>query len=60
MCEFRVFLGDERVAEDIIYAKVEGRRVTLRDVIGKLVVVEGVRIVEVDVSSTRLVLEKTG
>ena len=32
----------------------------MRDVIGKLVVVEGVRIVEVDVSSTRLVLEKTG
>jgi len=31
----------------------------LRDVLGKPVVVEGVRIVEVDVSSTRLVLEKT-
>jgi len=60
MCEFKVFLGDERVAEDVIYAKVEGQRVTLRDVLGKPVVVEGVRIVEVDVSSTRLVLEKTG
>jgi len=59
MCEFKVFLGDERVAEDVIYAKVEGYRVTLRDVLGKPVVVEGVRIVEVDVSSTRLVLEKT-
>jgi len=60
MCEFKVFLGDERVAEDVIYAKVEDQRVTLRDVLGKPVVVEGVRIVEVDVSSTRLVLEKTG
>ncbi|MCK4317404.1 CooT family nickel-binding protein [Candidatus Bathyarchaeota archaeon] len=60
MCEFKVFLGDERVAEDVIYAKVEGHGVTLRDVLGKPVVVEGVRIVEVDVSSTRLVLEKTG
>ena len=57
MCEFRVFLGDEKVAEDIIYAKVEGHRVTLRDVLDKPVVVEGVRIAEVDVSSTRLVLE---
>ncbi len=60
MCEFKVFLGDERVAEDVIYAKVEDHGVTLRDVLGKPVVVEGVRIVEVDVSSTRLVLEKTG
>jgi len=60
MCEFKVFLGDERVAEDVIYAKAEDQRVTLRDVLGKPVVVEGVRIVEVDVSSTRLVLEKTG
>jgi len=60
MCEFKVFLGDEKVAEDVIYAKVEDQRVTLRDVLGKPVVVEGVRIVEVDVSSTRLVLEKTG
>ncbi len=59
MCEFKVFLGDEKVAEDVIYAKVEGQRVILRDVLGKPVVVEGVRIVEVDVSSTRLVLEKT-
>lgn len=60
MCEFKVFLGDKRVAEDVIYAKVEDQRVTLRDILGKPVVVEGVRIVEVDVSSTRLVLEKTG
>ncbi len=60
MCEFKVWLDDEKVAEDVIYAKVEGNRVTLRDVLGMPVVVEGVRIAEVDVSSTRLVLEKVG
>jgi predicted RNA-binding protein len=60
MCEFKVWVGDEKVAEDIIYAKVDGHRVTLRDVLGMPVVVEGVRIAEVDVSSTRLVLEKVG
>ncbi len=60
MCEFKVWRGDEKVAEDVIYAKVEGRRVTLRDVLGMPVVVEDARIAEVDVSSTRLVLEKTG
>jgi predicted RNA-binding protein len=60
MCEFKVWLDDEKVAEDVIYAKVEGGRVTLRDVLGAPVVVEGARIAEVDVASTRLVLEKTG
>ena len=60
MCEFKVWLGGEKVAEDVIYAKVEGGRVTLRDVLGKPVVVEGARIAEVDVASTRLVLEKAG
>jgi len=60
VCEFKVWLGGEKVAEDVIYANVEGGRVTLRDVLGKPVVVEGARIAEVDVASTRLVLEKAG
>lgn len=60
MCEFKVWLGGEKVAEDVIYAKVEDGRVTLRDVLGAPVVVEGARIAEVDVASTRLVLEKAG
>jgi predicted RNA-binding protein len=60
VCEFKVWLGGEKVAEDVIYAKVEDGRVILRDVLGKPVVVEGARITEVDVASTRLVLEKAG
>ena len=60
MCEFKVFLDGKKIAEDVIYVKVEGKKVTLRDVLGEPVVVEGVGIVEVDVSSTRLVLERIG
>ncbi len=60
MCEFKVWLGDEKVAEDVIYAKVKDGRVTLRDVLGMPVVIEGARIAEVDVASTRLVLEHIG
>ena len=59
MCEFKVFLDDEKVAEDVIYAKVEGHTVTLRDIIGRPVVLDSVKIVEVDVVSTRLVLSHT-
>ena len=60
MCEFKVFLEGERIAEDIIYAKVEGEKVTLKDVLGEPVVVEGACIVEVNVTSTRLVLKRVG
>ena len=60
MCEFKVFLDGKRIAEDVIYAKVEGKKVTLRDILGEPVVVEGVGIVEVDISSTKLVLERIG
>ena len=59
MCEFKVFLDGEKVAEDVIYAKDDGGRVTLRDVIGRPVVLDSAKIVEVDVTSTRLVLSRT-
>jgi predicted RNA-binding protein len=58
MCEFKVFLDGEKVAEDVIYAWVEGKRVTVRDILGKPVVLEGVKIKEIDVMSTSLVLTR--
>jgi len=56
MCEFRVYLDGVEVWEDVIYAVSEEGRVALRDVMGEERVFEGVEIVEVDVTSTRLVL----
>lgn len=58
MCEFKVFLEDERVMEDVIVVKAEGDKVTLRDVIGESRTFEGVAIVEVNVPSTRLFLKR--
>jgi len=58
VCEFKVYLDGEKVAEDVIYAYVEGRRVTVRDILGKPTVLEGARILEVDVASTRMVLSR--
>jgi len=57
MCEFKVFLDGEWVMEDVIYAKVEDGKVTLRDVIGTEKVIEGAEITEVNVISTRLILK---
>lgn len=58
MCEFKVYLDGEKVAEDVIYARVEGRRVTVRDILGKPVVLDGAKIVEIDVMTTRMVLSR--
>ena len=58
MCEFKVFLDGNQVAEDIIYAKQEEGKVIIRDIIGTPKTFEDVEINEVNVFSTRLVLRK--
>jgi predicted RNA-binding protein len=58
MCEFRVYLDGEMVMRDVIFAAVEGDRVTVRDVIGENQIYEGVIISEVNVPATRLVLRR--
>ena len=56
MCEFKVFINGSQVAEDVIYAKQEGGRVVLRDIIGEPKTFDDVEIIEVNVLSTSLIL----
>jgi len=56
MCEFSVFFKGEAVFKDVVYAKVDGNRVILRDVLGVSKVLGDCKIVEIDVTSERLVL----
>ena len=56
MCEFTVFLNKEIVYRDTVYVKHEGNKVLLKDVLGLTKTIENCKIVEVDVSSERLVL----
>jgi len=58
MCEFRVFLDGKKVMEDVVFAKIDGHGVELRDVIGETRLFENVHIAEVNVPATRLVLER--
>ena len=58
MCEFKVILGGELVAEDIVYAKEQGSSVILRSVIGEEKKIENCRIIEVDSIHERLVLAR--
>jgi len=56
MCEFKVLKKEEIVFKDAVYAKVDGKRVTVRDVLGVSKVFEDCIIAEVDVGSERLLL----
>jgi predicted RNA-binding protein len=49
-------LGGKQVFKDVVYAKMEGDKVIVKDVIGESKEFRNCRIVEVDVNSTRLVL----
>ena len=59
MCEFTVLLEGETVYKDAIYAKVDGTRVTIKDILGVSKVFENCKISEIDVRSERLVLSPT-
>ena len=56
MCEFNVFLDGKKVFEDVIYAKDDGDKVVLTDVLGISKEVQDYQISEIDVTSERLVL----
>lgn len=56
MCEFNVIVDGKIVFRDVVYAKEEGGRVIVRDILGESKEYSHCRIEEVDVSSTRLVI----
>ena len=59
MCDFNVLVNGEVVFKDAIYAKVDGNKLILKDVLGVSRVFEGYKIVEIDVNSERLVLSSS-
>jgi len=56
MCEFTVILDGEAVFKDAVYVKTKSNNVIVKDVLGESKEFENCQIVEVDVTSTRLVL----
>lgn len=56
MCEFNIILDGKIQFRDVIYTKVEGDNVIVKNIIGESKEFKGYRIVEVDVPNTRLVL----
>lgn len=56
MCEFNVIVNGKVEFKDVIYAKVNGNTVTAKNIIGEAKEFKNVKITEVDVTTTRLVL----
>jgi predicted RNA-binding protein len=57
MCEFNIILDGQKVFNDVIYAKVEGNTVTVKNIIGGSKEYKNVKITEIDVTTARLVLK---
>ena len=56
MCEFNVIIDGKIQFKEVIYSKIDGENVTVRNILGQGQEFKGYRIVEVDVPNTRLVL----
>ena len=56
MCEFNVILNGKVQFKDVIYSKVEGDKVFVKNIMGEAREFPNCRIAEVDVPNTRLVL----
>jgi predicted RNA-binding protein len=56
MCEFDIILNGKVQFKDVIYVKVEGDNVAVKNILGEGKEFKNCTIVEVDVNSTRLVL----
>jgi predicted RNA-binding protein len=56
MCEFNVILNGKVEFKDVIYAKVNGDNVTVKNILGAAKEFKNCKIIEVDVPNTRLVL----
>jgi predicted RNA-binding protein len=59
MCEFNVVVNGKVQFKDVVYAKVEGGKVLVRDVLGEVKAFDQCTIAEVDVNSAMLVLAST-
>ena len=57
MCEFNVIINSKTQFKDVVYAKVEGNNVTVKNILGVAKEFKNCKIVEIDVNATRLVLE---
>lgn len=58
MCEFTVFLDEEKVFEDVIFCRAEAEEIFLKDILGQSKRLSKCHIVEVNVVTEKIILKK--
>ena len=56
MCEFNVIVDGKVQFRDVIYSKVDGEKIVVKNIMGEAKEFNGYKIVEIDVPNTRLIL----
>ena len=56
MCELDLILNGKIQLKDVIYAKVEGTNVVVKNILGEVKEFGNCKIIEVDINSARLVV----
>jgi len=59
MCEFNVIFNGKTKFKDVVYAKIQGNNVVVKNVLGEIREFKNCVITEVDVNATKLVLTAT-
>ena len=59
MCEFNVIFNGKTQFKDVVYAKIQGNNVVVKNVLGEIREFKNCVITEVDVNATKLVLTAT-
>jgi predicted RNA-binding protein len=57
MCEFNVILDGKTLFKDVVYANADGNNVMVKNVLGEAKEFKNCKITEVNVNTTRLILE---
>jgi len=59
MCEFNVIFNGKTQAKDVIYAKEDGGKITVKNILGESWEFKNCKIIEVDVNNARLLIANT-
>jgi predicted RNA-binding protein len=57
MCEFNIILNGKTLFRDAVYAKIQGKKVAVKNIMGETMEFQNCVIDEVDVNNTKLVLK---
>ncbi len=56
MCEFKVMINGKTVFKDAVYAKSDGNRIIVKDILGDIKEFQNYKIIELNINTQQLIL----